>query len=85
MQEGYSCRKKACSRIFTGLSREGNTAGLLLQQNLIDMLKKREIMSLLLCGWAVGAFAQTDAQGEAVKERAMYKIKLFGDDGRADE
>ena len=22
---------------------------------------------------------------EAVKERAMYKIKLFGDDGRADE
>ena len=27
-------------------------------------------MSLLLCGWAVGAFAQTDAQGEAVKERA---------------
>ena len=21
----------------------------------------------------------------AVKERAMYKIKLFGDDGRADE
>ena len=34
------------------------------------MLKKREIMSLLLCGWAVGAFAQTDAQGEAVKERA---------------
>lgn len=22
---------------------------------------------------------------KAVKERAMYKIKLFGDDGRADE
>ena len=22
---------------------------------------------------------------QAVKERAMYKIKLFGDDGRADE